>query len=406
MPLLEKLCSSPRLARWALAPSLALAFANPAHADADEDSPAGVDDSPREQAKAAVQRGQRAFQAEDYAAAIVAFDEANHLRPTPKLDYNLGICHQRLHARARSDGTYDAERLHANAAIDAYNRYLAARPTADDRPVVEDLIRGLGGTPVTAAALKPAPKPPPAGETPAQAPTSGDSADDGRTKSQDPAPSDMSQGDDPVRPPEPAGTSAVALPRGSLVAGLALWSIPQMNAHPTVEAASMGALLIRAGVHFGARRWLFVGAGLAVAGVNNTQTTSKLGSAAQTFDALVGIHLPVGRGGRLVIPMTGILGAGREALRTRADIPRPACASGSGTLVGARWGGRIGARAGVLIFLGERRNHGLNIDLDGVANLYGRGPVADDCSQSVFQELAVPRARASIGVSLGYGVRF
>lgn len=168
----------------------------------------------------------------------------------------------------------------------------------------------------------------------------------------------------------------------------------------------MGALMIRGGAHLGARRWLFVGAGLAVAGGGNTQATTKLATAAQAFDALVGVHLPVGRAGRLVIPLTGIVGAGRETLRTRANIPRPACSSGSGTLVGSRWGGRIGARAGVLILLGERRKHGLRIDLDGVANLYGRGPVAESCDESVFQALSVPRARASIGLAFGYSVRF
>lgn len=403
MPVLERLRSPLRFARWALAPSLALALACPAQA---QETPASVDDRSREQAKAAAERGQRAFQAGDYAAAIVAFDEANQIRPTPKLDYNIGICHQQLHARARSDGDHAAERTHANAAIDAYNRYLSARPTAEDRPAVEELIRGLGGTPVTAATLKPAPKTP-ADKPPAKPPLDDDPAAEpgDAAVAQDPAPSDTSQEQAPAGSPEPTDTSA-APPRGSLVAGLALWSIPQMNAHPTVEGASMGALMIRGGAHLGARRWLFVGAGLAVAGGGNAQAATKLASAAQAFDALVGVQLPVGRAGRLVIPLTGIVGAGRETLRTRANIPRPACASGSGTLAGARWGGRLGARAGVLILLGERRKHGLRIDLDGVANLYGRGPVAEGCAESVFQALSVPRARASIGLAFGYSVRF
>ena len=404
MPLfLENLCSSLRLARWALAPSLALAIANPAQAD--EVSPASADDGSREQAKAAASQGQTAFLAEDYAAALVAFDEANRLRPTPKLDYNLGICHLRLQALALSEGDHDAERLHASAAIEALNRYLAARPTADDRPAVEEMVRELGGTPVTAAVLKPVPKPVlrgPTADPPAPAPE--ESADDGRqpdqATSQDTAPSDMSYGEDTESSPEPA-KSSVELPRSSLSAALGLWWTPQMNAHPTVEAALMGALMIGGGVHLGARRRLFVGAGVAVASAGKAHTATKLGSAAQTFDALVGYHLPIGRAGRLFIPLTGILGAGRQALRKREDTPRLTC-----SIDGARWGGRVGARAGILYLLGQQHDHGLNIAVDTVANLYGHGPVTDGCSQSSFQGLAVPRAQAWLGLHLGYELRF
>ncbi len=417
MPRLGKLCSPLRLALRALAPSLALLLASPAGADggAPPDAPPGAEDPSREAAKSAVQRGQRAFQAGDYAAAIDAFDEANRLRPTPKLDYNLGICHQRLHASARAEGDHDGERLHANAAIDAYNRYLRARPTAEDRPAVEALVRELGGTPATSASLKPVPEEPArAGRTTAAddggGPTSADAPEpDGSAEGDKPAPQDTSTGRASEQDPQATGAvdpAEARRPRGALVLGLGLWSLPQMNDHPTVEASSMGTLNLRGGALLGRQGRLFVGAGIAAAGGGNSRAQTKLGSVAQAFDGLVGLHVPVGAAGRLVIPLTGIVGAGREALRTRTDIPRPACAVGSDTLVGARWGARLGLRAGVLLLFGEQRKHGLSIDLDGTATLYGRGATAEGCAQSLFQELAVPRVRASIGLGVGYGVRF
>ncbi len=414
MPRLGKLRSSLRFVLRALAPSLALLLASPAGAEGGV--PAGGEDPSREAAKSAVQRGQRAFQAGDYAAAIVAFDEANRLRPTPKLDYNLGICHQRLHASARAAGDHDGERLHANAAIDAYNRYLRARPTAEDRPAVEALVRDLGGTPATSASLKPVPEGPKTiardePKTPAEdktAPT--DAGDESDQESREGAvPSDSSDERANEESPESNGAAPPAekrRPRGALVVGLGLWSLPQMNNHPTVEASSMGALHLQGGALLGRQRRLFVGAGLAAAGGGNSQAKTKLGLAAQAIDGLVGLHLPVSAAGRLVIPLTGIVGAGREALRTRSDIPRPTCAVGSDTLVGARWGARLGVRAGVLLLFGEERKHGLSIDLDGIATLYGRGPTADGCAQSLFEELALARVRASIGLGVGYGVRF
>ena len=104
----------------ALAPLVGAALA-PAPADA---APA-EDDARKTAAAKAVARAQEAFSRGDYRAAIVSFTEANELRPAAKLDYNVGICHQRLHQRALDSGDHDAEITHANAAIGSARQAMA-----------------------------------------------------------------------------------------------------------------------------------------------------------------------------------------------------------------------------------------------------------------------------------------
>ncbi len=354
------------------------------------------DGSQRVKATAAVRRAQAAFQAGKYTAAIADFTEANNLRPAAKLEYNIGICHQRLHHQALEAGEREAEKKHADAAIDAFNRYLKARPTSEDRAAVEDLIRSLGGTPITSAALKPAPDqekhvPGPI-EAPVAASESGESVE--------PPPAATSD------ETEPPATAHLGLPRGSFAASFGLWFQPQLNAHATVEAASMIHLSLRGGVHLGARRRLFAGAGIGLAGGGKEHPQTKLGATALALDGLAGLRLPLGKGDRIVLPITAIIGTTREVLRTRNNMSTPTCSKGSGSQVGVHWGARLGARIGALVLLGPRRAHGLLFDLDVSASIYGKGSLAAGCELSPFEVLGLPPVRAIIGTSLGYNFRW
>ncbi len=83
--------------------------------------------SAQEQADAAYKVGLAAFRAEDFPAALTAFERAYKLDPSPVLIYNL----------AR---TYE-EMGRAEEAIEHFELYLARQPDATDREDVETRIR-------------------------------------------------------------------------------------------------------------------------------------------------------------------------------------------------------------------------------------------------------------------------
>ena len=72
------------------------------------------------------QRAVKLYRKGDYAGAIKGFEAAARLRPSPKLEYNIGRCHEKLG--------------HAEKAVFHYKRYLELQPGADNRLDVEDRI--------------------------------------------------------------------------------------------------------------------------------------------------------------------------------------------------------------------------------------------------------------------------
>ena len=84
------------------------------------------------QAKAHFETGKGHYQARDYSAAIREFKAAYQLRPSPLLDYNIGLA-------------YDQQGKGRSAARH-YRRYLEARPDADNRAEVEQRIAVLEQT--------------------------------------------------------------------------------------------------------------------------------------------------------------------------------------------------------------------------------------------------------------------
>ncbi|MEZ4449455.1 MAG: hypothetical protein R3B09_08245 [Nannocystaceae bacterium] len=363
----------------AAAPSPASSAATPTSAETPE--------AVKARAAEAVARGSAAFEAGDYPAAIVGFEEALALRPAAKLHYNLGICHQRLMQAAADRGDAATEAAEASAAIVALNRYLVAKPSAEDRGEVEAMIRALGGIPVSPPPPAPAPTRP---TEPSTSPSRESAAN--KPEAGDPSPS------------PPLGPAPI-VPRGALGVYLGLAAVPQLQGDDKVEGAGLGSLGLRGNAHLGARRRLLIG-GEAELGGGGNKAPTRLALTTQGLALTLGYALPVGRGHRVELPFVFGAGVGREAVRTRADLERPTCAVGSGTLVGKRVGGRVSGRVGIAVLVGARRNHGLGLNLGAVLTAFGRGPQAEGCSEPIYAELGIPRARVAVGLDLAYTVRF
>jgi tetratricopeptide (TPR) repeat protein len=85
--------------------------------------------SPRDDARKHFQRGQSLYQAAHYREAIAAFAEASALAPSPILEFNIGLCHDRLGERAE--------------AVRRYRAYLEQVPDAANRAAVERKVAEL-----------------------------------------------------------------------------------------------------------------------------------------------------------------------------------------------------------------------------------------------------------------------
>ncbi len=383
---------SPRATR-ARPAALALALltaALPAHA-------AAPDPATRARASEAVAEARAAFDRADYAAAITHFEAALALRPAPKIHYNLGVCHTRLYRAAEARGDADASRSHAAAAIDAFNTYLRAAPSADDRDAVGDMVRALGGTPATAPQLRD----PLSATPPAPAPPGDDPLDRPLAPIPIPIPS-------PAPVPVPvAPAPAPPLARGYLGVELGLTAQPQLLTRSDLDGAFQGLLVLRGGARLGARRRMDLGAQLTFATPAETAKTN-LALSNQSILIDLGHTFPLGHTRRFELSLGGLVGAAREALRVRDGQPLPTCAiQSTGTLVAARAGAVLGGRVGFAVLVGARRNHELGMHLTPAFHGYGPGPTGSTgstCHGYVLQD--VPRARFVLTSAIGYAIRF
>lgn len=85
--------------------------------------------SDTEVAKQRFETGQLNYERGEYEKALAEFEEAYRLAPRPELQYNIAQAHERL--------------LAFESAIAAYQAYLAGKPEARDRKVVESRIEFL-----------------------------------------------------------------------------------------------------------------------------------------------------------------------------------------------------------------------------------------------------------------------
>lgn len=104
-------------------------------------------DEARDLAKQHFAAGESKFKAGDYRGAIVEFEAADALVPSPILSYNIGLAHEKL-------GEHET-------AVARYKDYLNRRPDAPNRAQVEGRIHSLEDAIAAARAPKPEPQPAP-----------------------------------------------------------------------------------------------------------------------------------------------------------------------------------------------------------------------------------------------------
>jgi tetratricopeptide (TPR) repeat protein len=113
------------------------------------------------QARAHFEAGRNAYLAANYEQAIREFRSAEAIRPSPVLEYNIGLAYEGL-GRPR-------------VALRHYRKYLADKPDAQNRPEVEQRIAALekavaAGPATPEPAAQPAPPTTPAEGAPTQPP--------------------------------------------------------------------------------------------------------------------------------------------------------------------------------------------------------------------------------------------
>jgi tetratricopeptide (TPR) repeat protein len=87
------------------------------------------DDATMAQAKQHFETGRNAYNAGDYVTAIREFKAAESLRPSPILDYNIGLANEKLGKR--------------RVAVKYYKRYLEEQPNAANKAEVEGKVAAL-----------------------------------------------------------------------------------------------------------------------------------------------------------------------------------------------------------------------------------------------------------------------
>lgn len=106
---------------------VALVVSAPAKTKSAPPPPAAAD--PTQKAKEAFQTAQRLYKEARYADAIVKFEEAYALKPSPVLFFNIGKCHEQLGDVPK--------------ALRSYRDYLRLAPDAKDKDTVSDAIANL-----------------------------------------------------------------------------------------------------------------------------------------------------------------------------------------------------------------------------------------------------------------------
>jgi tetratricopeptide (TPR) repeat protein len=105
----------------------------PQRASAQEAAPAAAapasDDQAMAQAKQHFEAGRAAYNAGDYAGSIREFKQAETLRPSPILDYNIGLANEKLGKR--------------RVAVKYYRKYLELQPNAANKDEVNGRISAL-----------------------------------------------------------------------------------------------------------------------------------------------------------------------------------------------------------------------------------------------------------------------
>jgi hypothetical protein len=154
-------------------------------------APSG-DDQAMAQAKQHFETGRNSYNAGDYVTAIREFKAAEQLRPSPILDYNIGLANEKLGKR--------------RVAVKYYRRYLEEQPNASNKAEVEGKVTALEAEIAAQPAPQPggnAPQPNGQVEQPSDMPPPDANAQPGAAQAQpgyDPYSSTAPPGQPPVKP--------------------------------------------------------------------------------------------------------------------------------------------------------------------------------------------------------------
>lgn len=368
--------------------------------------PPPVSEDPQAQAKAALDRARQAARAQDFATALRHYEEALRLRPSGKLHFNVGVCHHRLMmGEATGSPAYEEHRA---AAVEAYNRYLQASPGATDAEEVAEMVRALGGTPIsddpepwTIELVEPDEVPLPPGL---------DDADGDPWAEPEP---DASSTDDTPPATRPAPPKPVG-PRGRFgpFVPLIVTNPGELARSDELRALPTTGLGLRGNAFLGPRRRLALGGELAVAlQPMAARTRHRLHLA--YLGVLLEVRHPLGDG-RLEIGGGGTLGLATQSLAYAGD-DRLRCAVGRSDEASRRSGLWAGARLYVAAMLGPRRNHELSLRLGPGLGAYPAGSRASvdaegqscEGEPSAFETFGIDEGAALVvSVDIGYAPRF
>ncbi|MCA9712605.1 MAG: hypothetical protein KDK70_42650, partial [Myxococcales bacterium] len=340
--------------------------------------------------------------AKDYAAAIEHYTEALRHQPAAKTYFNLGVCHHRLMS-ATSPGS-PAYELHRGGAVDAYNRYLQATPEAPDRQEVAEMIRSLGGTPLSAEAPEPwtielvepddVPDPP----------SFDDEGDDRPTPEIPPLSAEAPRKPSPGPLLRPRWGLGVSLPVMLINPGQAARS-DELRPVPTL------GLGLRGHGYLGSKGGVLLGGELALA--TQPLSAKQRHRMSLAFVALAVEYRRMMGQGRWEIGGGGSIGLGSQALFFDGDARLRCTKDREASRRNGLW---ASARLYVAALLGQRRNHALTLRVGPGLGVYGPGsvPLGMDAAgmtcegePSAFETFGIDEGPAMVvGVDLGYAPRF
>lgn len=375
-------------------------------APASSDAPADED---RANAREAFVRARAHAAAERYEEAIVGFEEALALRPSPGLHYNIAVCHHRLMMAAPEAAT--EHETHRRAAVAAYNAYLDAAPTAEDRYAVAATVSELGGRPsvidewrIDGGQTKTAPLE-----------FREDALEPQETVPPDGTPEVSAEPDGPVQPDEPLHTDPTAplnrpvrggFPHGFLNVALSVDAhapVSISNANGVASLPVFGPAL-RVGGYIGAPRRWSVGGEFAFAAQPTPAKTEHRLTTVQVL-AFAEWSAALGRAERFELGVGGTLGIAGQSLRHRGTTPA-ACPVG-GRVVSRRAGISTGVRMLLGALLGDEKQHGVTVRLGPGVGVLSAGSSGSDCmGTDPFTEYALDPTPLLMRADVGYTYRW
>jgi len=374
-----------------------------------DSAPADTESAPRSDKEAAVEavgKAREAAKEGDFEAALAEFERAQRLRPSPKLHYNIAVCHQRLMLRAREAGDEEAERVHARGALDAYRHYLEESPEAKDRAEVEATIEQLGaleGEPSTAAGSTTDDDQPPAKAS------FHDEWEALEQKEREAEPPEVAA---PAPSQKPKRTDKGLRGRIGLAVGAAMVQPAKLAGNDQVEGLpGLGAGLY-GGAYLGKRRRLNLGGelwaygSLDAAGLNHGLTGGHIGL---TLDH----SLVFGKMRRFELGLGGLLALMGQTMRRRgiSNATCPTTTRSDENAISQRGGLLLSGGVSLAVLLGRRRRHALALRISPGLALLGEGSKDDrevcESEDSPFEEFGLPSGGAlSVLGDLGYAARF